>query len=96
MGYWLNGWGSLPGRERISSLLHNVQTGFGVHLASYSMEPENISPEIKGPGREADHQTPYNVKVKNVGGIPTNPCSVFMAKAKLTTARFCTRKMFLI
>jgi hypothetical protein len=37
MGYGLDGWGSLPGRERNSSLLHNFQTGFGALSASYSM-----------------------------------------------------------
>jgi hypothetical protein len=34
-GYGLDGWGSIPGRDRDFSLLPRVQTSSGVHPASY-------------------------------------------------------------
>jgi hypothetical protein len=37
--YGVDGRSSIPGRVRDFSLLHNVQTGFGAHPASYLMGP---------------------------------------------------------
>jgi hypothetical protein len=37
MGYWLEGRGSTPGRNKRFSPLHSVQTGSGTHPASYRM-----------------------------------------------------------
>jgi hypothetical protein len=36
-GYGLDGWGSIPERSKIFSLLHSVQTGSGGLPASYPM-----------------------------------------------------------
>jgi hypothetical protein len=52
MGYELESWGSIPGRGKRFSLLHSVQTGSGIHPASYSMGTGALSPGIKWPGME--------------------------------------------
>jgi hypothetical protein len=62
MGYRLDGRGSILGRDKISSLLHSVQTGSGAHSASYSTG-------VKRPGREGDHSPPSIAEVKNDGPI---------------------------
>jgi hypothetical protein len=36
-GYWLDGRGSIPGKGKIFSLFHSVQTGKGAQPASYLM-----------------------------------------------------------
>jgi hypothetical protein len=54
------------------SLLHSGQAGSGAHPASYSVGTGGgaISPEVKRPGREADHSSPSSAEVKNGGAIP--------------------------
>jgi hypothetical protein len=37
-GYRLDGRGLIHGRERDFSVLHSIQTGFGAHPSSYSVE----------------------------------------------------------
>jgi hypothetical protein len=34
---WLKNWGSIPGKGKRFSIFHSIQTGFGVHTASYLM-----------------------------------------------------------
>jgi hypothetical protein len=50
---------STPGRREFS-VLHNVQTGFGVHPASYPMGTGGglFPRDVNRPGREADHWPP--------------------------------------
>jgi hypothetical protein len=52
------------------SLRHRVQTGSGVHPASYPMGTGALSLGVKWPGREADHSAPSSVKVKNAYSLP--------------------------
>jgi hypothetical protein len=47
------------------SLLHRVQTGSGLHPASYSMGTGGSFPGGKAAGAEADHSTPSSSEVKN-------------------------------
>jgi hypothetical protein len=54
-----------PARLRDFSLLHSVQTGSGVHLASYAMGTWNLFAGVKRPGREADHSHPVRVEFKH-------------------------------
>jgi hypothetical protein len=57
----LNGRGSIPGRDKIFSLLHSVQTVSGDHPASYPMGTGWATfPGVKRLGREAD-QMPHLV-----------------------------------
>jgi hypothetical protein len=55
------------------SLLHSVQTGSGVHPASYPNGTVGFSPGVKRQGREADHSPPSSAEVKNGGAIPPLP-----------------------
>jgi hypothetical protein len=53
LGYGLDGRGveiRFPARGRDISLLHNVQTGYEVHLASYTMGTVGCFPGSKGAG----------------------------------------------
>jgi hypothetical protein len=54
-----------PDREIFFSLLNNVQTGSGVHPASYSMDIENPFLGVKRSGREADHSSPATAEGEN-------------------------------
>jgi hypothetical protein len=56
------------------SLLHVVQTGSGVHPASYPM-----ATAVKGPGREADHSPPANAEVKKMWNYTSTTPYAFMA-----------------
>jgi hypothetical protein len=49
-GYELDGSGSIPCRGRDFSLLHSVQTGSGVHPASYTMGTGVFFPGVKAAG----------------------------------------------
>jgi hypothetical protein len=44
---------------------HRVQTGSGVHPASYPMATKGFSLGVKRPEREADHSYPTSAKVKD-------------------------------
>jgi len=57
--------GSISGRGRDFSLPHHVKTGAGDYQASYQWVSWAFSPEVKWPGREADHSLPSSVEVKN-------------------------------
>jgi hypothetical protein len=46
------------------SLHHRVQTGSGVHPASYLMGTTGSFPGVKQPGREAEHSPPSSAEVK--------------------------------
>jgi hypothetical protein len=54
-------------------LLHSVQTGSGVHPASYPVGTGGVSSELERPGREADHSLQSNAEVKNGGAKPPLP-----------------------
>ena len=57
--------------------LHRIQTGSGARLSSYSMP---LSPEVKRPGREAEHSTPSStITVKIDGTYTSTPTYVYMA-----------------
>jgi len=45
-------------RQGFFPIRHRVQTGSGAHPASYQMGTEGSLPELKRPGREADHSPP--------------------------------------
>jgi hypothetical protein len=46
--------------------LHAIQTGSGVHPASYPMGTGDPFPGVKWPRREADHSPPTNAEVKKM------------------------------
>jgi hypothetical protein len=52
---------------------HRVQTGSGVHPASYQMGTGVLSLGIKRPGREADHSSLSSAKVKNAWSYTSTP-----------------------
>jgi hypothetical protein len=51
--------GSTPIMGRVFSLLHNIKTGSGAHLASQKMVPEAVLFRLKPQGRESDNHHPY-------------------------------------
>jgi hypothetical protein len=51
----MDGWRSIPGRSKIFSPLHRVQTWSRAHPASYPWVPEALFAGVKRPGREANH-----------------------------------------
>jgi hypothetical protein len=61
---WTAGVG-FPAEARDFSILDSVQTGSGAHPASYSMFTVTLAPEVKRPGREADHSPPPSADVMN-------------------------------
>jgi hypothetical protein len=62
-----------PAGARDFSLLHSMQTGSGVHPASYPVGTEGSFPGVMRPGREAHHSLPSNAEFKNGGAIPQLP-----------------------
>lgn len=44
--------------------LHNVQTGYGVHLNSYFISTEDSSPRVNWSGCKAEHLPPSSAKVE--------------------------------
>jgi hypothetical protein len=61
------------------SLLHLLQTGFGVHPTSYTMGTGGSFPAVKRPGREADHSPPTSAEVKKMWIYTSTPPYAFMA-----------------
>jgi hypothetical protein len=51
----------------------------GVHPASYPMETAGLSPEVKRPGRQADHSPPANAEVKKMWIYNSTHPYAFMA-----------------
>jgi hypothetical protein len=73
--------GSILGRdnEGIFSLRHRVQTGSGSHPPSCPMGTGGaFPPEVKRPGREANHSPPSSAKIKNEWSYISIPTYVFM------------------
>ena len=56
----------LPRGTRDFSLLQSAKTGSVAHIASYSTSTRVPSPEVKRPGREADHSLPSSAEVTTV------------------------------
>jgi hypothetical protein len=71
--YGLDGRGRFPPEVRNFYQFYSIQTCSGAHPASYPMRTGCFSPKVKQPGREADHQPPSNVEIKNGGAIPPLP-----------------------
>jgi hypothetical protein len=61
------------------SLLHVVQTGYGVHPISYPMGTAGSFPGVKRPGREADHLPPTSAEVKKTWIYTCAPPYAFKA-----------------
>jgi hypothetical protein len=75
------GWSGvrIPAGTENLTLHHLVQTGSGAHLASYPMGTRGFCPEVKRPGREADHSLPSTAEVRNAWSYNSSPPYVFMA-----------------
>jgi hypothetical protein len=54
-GLWAGGTGFDSSQKQDFPLLHSIQTGSGVHPASYLMGTGALSLGVKRPGREVDH-----------------------------------------
>jgi hypothetical protein len=65
------------GSEGIFSVCHRIQTGSGSHPASYPVGIGSCFPEVKRPGREADHSLPSSVNV-TVWSYTSTPLFLFM------------------
>jgi hypothetical protein len=64
---------------RDSFSFYVVQTGSGVHPASYLKVPGALSPGVKLQEREADHSPPASAEVKKMWIYTSTPPYVFMA-----------------
>jgi hypothetical protein len=51
-------------------IIYSIHAGSGAHPASYPVGMGGSLPGVKQPGREADHSSPSNAKVKNGGAVP--------------------------
>jgi hypothetical protein len=71
------GWSSSPGR--VKNFLHVVQTGSGVHPASYPMGTGGSFSGVKRQGREADHSPPTSAEVKKMWIYKSTPPYSFVA-----------------
>jgi hypothetical protein len=69
------GW--IPGRERKFVILYSVQTGFGVHTASYAVGIGGFFSGLKLSGREADHLPPSTTEII-IMDLYFNPPYAFM------------------
>jgi hypothetical protein len=81
LGYGLDDGGSrvrLPAGAG-NSFHHRVQTGSGVHPASYLTGTSGSFPGGKAAGHEADHSPPSSAEVKNAWSYTSTPQYVFMA-----------------
>jgi hypothetical protein len=70
-GYWLDGWGLIPGRGQDNFL---YSTAFRPALGSTQSPvvqwvPEALSVVVKRPGRQGDHSPPPSVEIKNSGAL---------------------------
>jgi len=63
----------LIGAMKGPSLRHRVETGFGVHPASYSMGTEGSSLGMQQPGYFADHSPLSSAKIKNTRHYTSTP-----------------------
>jgi hypothetical protein len=81
LGYGLDDWGSVPGRENYGnfSLCHCIQTGSGAHPASYPMGTGALFTGIKRPGLGAEHLPPSSADVKNAWSCTSIAQYVFVA-----------------
>jgi hypothetical protein len=76
----LDDWGSNPSRGSDGMFSrHSVETGSGVHTASYPMGPGALSPRVKRPMRENGHTSPHRAEVKNAWSYTSTPPYIFMA-----------------
>jgi hypothetical protein len=78
MGWMIGVQGLIPDGGGNFSLLHCIQTGPGIHPATYSMSTGGFSLGLKRPGREADHSNPSSAKVKNVWHYTSTPHYIYM------------------
>jgi len=88
----VTGWtvgGSNRGGARFSA---PVQTGPGVHPASYTRRTESF-PSVKRPGRDVDHPPHLEPRLKKNRAIPLLPLWAFVAyyKAQFTFTFTFTR-----
>jgi hypothetical protein len=57
--------GSIPGRVRGFSVLHNVEIKYGAHLASYPVDTRGSFPEVDELQHVTDNSCPSSAKVMN-------------------------------
>jgi hypothetical protein len=73
MGYGLEGRGSNLGKGKIFLFSTTSRPNLGPTQRLIPWVSGAISPEVKGPGREADNSPPSSAEVRNVGAIPPLP-----------------------
>jgi hypothetical protein len=76
--YWLRpGWsesgGSIPGGVGIFLFVTGSRPALGPTQPPIRWVPGALSPEVKRPGREADHSPPSSVEVKNAWRYTSTP-----------------------
>jgi hypothetical protein len=72
-GYWMDGRGSIPGRGNIFFFSIVSGPARGLSQPPIQWVSGALSPEVRRPGREADHSSPPSAEVKNGGAVPPFP-----------------------
>jgi hypothetical protein len=72
MGYGLDGQGSIASKSKIF-LFTACRPALELTQPPFQWVPGPLSPWLKQFGHEADHSSPFTVKVKNDGAIPALP-----------------------
>jgi hypothetical protein len=70
LGHRLDTWGIVfwfPSGTRNLPSHRNVQTGWGAHPGTYSMNNGVLTPDVKRPGRGANHLPPSRIDIRNEG-----------------------------
>ena len=78
----------IPGRDKIFSLLHNIQTSSGAHSASISRVLGVLSLEVKQPGCEVTNHFHVILRPRMSVAISLLPLYVLMVWTA-TTSLFC-------
>jgi len=75
------------------SLHYRVQTGSGMHSASYPVGTRGFSLGVKQLGHEADHSPPFSAKVNNAWSYTSTPiCLHGMVLLKHRDTKTCVNK----
>jgi hypothetical protein len=70
---------SRPGGDKNFYFFMSPRSSLGPTQAPIQWVPGALSPEVKRPGREADHSTPTSTEVKKTWVYTSSPPYIFMA-----------------
>jgi hypothetical protein len=86
-GYWLDGRGSVPVRDKILPFSITSKSALGLTQPAIQWVSGTLYPGVKRQGREAHHSSPTSAEVENVGAILTLPHTNSWCDAKFIMHR---------